>query len=148
MTGERKATNSSARGRATPRHWIDLVDQLLRDDEPKVNHIAIALMQMIAAMHRQFEEEEDLGRYEEAIYAVPSLTALAEHLRHEHADLIRNAEQLRARFLADDKNPRQLRGFRGRFDEFCQQYLEHEAGEQSLTQDSLSGSDWGFREEE
>ena len=129
-----------------PREWLDHVQDLLFSQDQDPEAIAACLDRLSEAMQRRFAREEASGRYEEAIYQEPSLTALAESLRREHGELLAELQELRQEFVAAHGSPRNWRKFCDRFGEFCEDYLEHETNEQTLTPDGMAGNDRGFRQ--
>jgi hemerythrin len=102
------------------------------DVDARPGDIAAVLRRLRIDIARHFREEDEGGCLEEATLRVPALSAEAQRIESEHAELLALLDDLVAQAEAPRWSVRALEVFEQTFEEFYQRMRAHEAAENEL----------------
>jgi hypothetical protein len=107
------------------------------DADARPSDIVAVLRRLRQELARHFREEDEGGCMEEATLRDPKLSAEANRIEAEHAELLALLDQLIGQAEAPKLGVRALRIFEQTFEEFYRRMRAHEAAENELLRKGL-----------
>jgi|GEM_PF-1565909 len=149
MANEQALRRQAARGRIRAGHPQQLLEEIADAFYESADLVA-RLRDRIACLAEQisgrFTAEEGSGRFEDVLCNAPWLTARAQELQQQHAQLVESLHAIRRRCESSDGPVSWWLQLQQEFTEFAELLREHEVAELSLLQEVHPGPEWSHEE--
>lgn len=137
-------SEAKSAGTRSPRQIVEVVMELLRQEDCSATSVDNLFDELAFALDRRFSSQEFVFSFENAVERAPWLTADAERLKQQQAELQQSLQAIRMLPCYGGSTVESARQLALRINDFAELFSEYEADEDNFLHAAFPGPHWAM----